>query len=49
MVDPVSSGIRGEGKVTYGISVDLAIESEEDSEASMCKKRMCHFGKNMIA
>jgi hypothetical protein len=38
MVDPVPSGIRGEGKVTYGISVDFVIESEEDAEARMCAR-----------
>jgi hypothetical protein len=48
MVDPVSSGIQGEGKVTYGTSVDFVIESEEDAEAGMCKKYMCRFGKNEI-
>src|SRR6266446_5244475 len=36
MVHPVSGGIVGEGKVSYGISVDLVIELEEDTEASMC-------------
>jgi hypothetical protein len=49
MVDPVSSGIRGEWKVTNGISVDFVIESKEDTEASTCKKRMCWFGKDVIA
>jgi hypothetical protein len=49
MVDPVSSGIGGEGKATYGISVDFVIELEEDTEASLCKKCMCRFGKNVIA
>jgi hypothetical protein len=49
MFNPVSSGIRGEGKVTYGTSVDFVIESEEDAEACMCKKCMCRFGKNVIA
>jgi hypothetical protein len=49
MIDPVSSSIGGEGKATYGISVDSVIELEEDTEASMCKKRMCRFGKNVIA
>ena len=32
MVDPVPRGIRGEGKVIYGISVDFVIELEEDTE-----------------
>jgi hypothetical protein len=49
MVDPVSSGIRGEGKVSYGISVDFVIESKEYTEASMCEKGMCRFGKYVIA
>jgi hypothetical protein len=35
MVDPMSSGIQGKGKATYGISVDFVIESEEDTEARM--------------
>ena len=49
MVDPVSSGIWGEGEVIYGISVDLVIKSEEDTEASVCKKCMRQFGKNLVA
>jgi hypothetical protein len=49
MVDPVSSGIQGEGKVMHGISIDCVIESQKDTEASMYKKRMCRFGKNVIA
>ena len=49
MVDPVSSGIWGKEKVIYDISVGLVIESEEDTEASACKKCMCRFGKNVIA
>jgi hypothetical protein len=49
MFDPMSSGIRGEGKAIYGASVDVTIEAEEDAEASMCKKRMCRFGKKVIA
>jgi hypothetical protein len=48
MVHPVSSGILGEGKVTNGISVDFVIESEEDTEASMCQKGMCRFGENVV-
>jgi hypothetical protein len=35
MVDPVPRGIRCEGKVIYGISVDFVIEFEEDTEAGM--------------
>jgi hypothetical protein len=49
VIDPVSSGIQGEGKVIYAISVDFVVESEEDTEASMCKKYVCRFGKNAIA
>ena len=48
MVDPVSSGILGEGKVTYGISVDFVIELEEHTEASVCKDGMRGFGENVI-
>ena len=48
MVDPVSGGIRGEGKVAYGISVDFVIESEENAEASVGKDDMCRFGENVI-
>jgi hypothetical protein len=48
MVDPVPRSIRGKGKMSYGISVDFVIELEEDTEASMRKKGMCRFGKNMI-
>jgi hypothetical protein len=35
MVDPVSGGIRGEGKATDIIFVDFIIELEEDNEASV--------------
>jgi hypothetical protein len=48
MIDPVPSGIAGEGKVTYGISVDFVIELEENSEASTCKDAMRWFGENVI-
>jgi hypothetical protein len=48
MVDPVPRGVRGEGKVNYGISADFVIEFEEDTEASMCKDRMRRFGENVI-
>jgi hypothetical protein len=48
MVDPVSSGIRGEGKVTYGSSVDFVIELEEDTEASVCKDGMGRFEEDVI-
>ena len=33
MIDPVLSDIRGEGKVSYRISVDFVVEVEEDAEA----------------
>ena len=49
MVDLVLNSIGGEGKATYGISVDFVIELEEDTEASMCEKGMRRFGKNVIA
>jgi hypothetical protein len=48
MVDPVSSGIRGEGKVTYGIFVDFVIKLEEDTKARVCKDGMRRFGENVI-
>jgi hypothetical protein len=48
MVDPVSSGILHEGKATYGVCVDFVIEFEEDTEAGVCKDRMCGFGENVI-
>ena len=48
MVDPVPRGIPGEGKATYGISVDFVIELEEDTQASVCKDGMRGFVKNMI-
>jgi hypothetical protein len=48
MVDPVSSGIQGEGKVTYSISVHFVIELEEDTEASVCEGGMGKFGENVI-
>ena len=49
MVDLVSdsTGIRS-GKVSYGISVDHVVESEEESEDGACKTRVCRFGKNVI-
>jgi hypothetical protein len=37
MIGPVSSGIRSEGEMTYGISVDFVIEVEKDTEAGVCK------------
>jgi hypothetical protein len=48
MIDPVPSGIRGEGKVSYRISVDFVVEVEEDAETSVCKGGMCGFGENVI-
>jgi len=48
MIDPVSGGIRSEGKATYGISVDSVIELEEDAEASVCKGGMGRFGEDVI-
>ena len=48
MVDPVPRGIRGEGKVTYRISVNFVIELEKNTEASVCKGGMRRFGKNVI-
>jgi len=48
MVDPMPSGIRREGKVSHGISVDFVIEPEEDTEGNVCKDGMCGFGENVI-
>jgi hypothetical protein len=48
MIDPVPSGIRREGKVSYGISVDFVIELEKDAEASLCKGGMGMFRENVI-
>jgi hypothetical protein len=48
MVHPVPRGIRGEGEVTNGVSVDFVIEVEEDTEAGVCKDGMCRFGENVI-
>jgi hypothetical protein len=48
MLDPVPRGVRGKRKVTYGISVDLVIELEEDAEASVCKDDMRRFRENVI-
>jgi hypothetical protein len=49
MIDPVPSSIRGEGKVSYGISVDFVIKVEEDAEADVRKDGMCGFRENVIA
>jgi hypothetical protein len=48
MIDPVPSGIWGEGKVGYGFSVRFVVEVEEDAEASVSKDDMCGFGENVI-
>ena len=48
MIYPVPGGIRGEGKVSYRISVDFIVEVEEDAEAGVCKDGMCGFGENVI-
>src|SRR6266705_601602 len=48
MIDPVPSGIWGEGKVNYGISVGFIVEVEEDAQTSMCKDGMGGFGENVI-
>jgi hypothetical protein len=49
MIDPVSRSIRGERKATYGFSVDLVVELEEDTKASERKGGMRRFGENVIA
>ena len=48
MIDPVSGGIRGEGKATDGIFVCSIIEPEEDTKASVCKDSMRMIGENVI-
>jgi hypothetical protein len=48
MIDPVPSGIRGEGRVSYDLSVDFVVEVEDDAEANVCKAGMCRFGENVI-
>ena len=48
MVDPVPGNIPREGKVGYGISVDLIIEPEDDTEANVRKGGMRRFGENVI-
>jgi len=48
MVDPIPSGIWGKGKVGNGVSVDIVIELEEDTEAGVCKDRMRRFWENVI-
>jgi hypothetical protein len=44
MVDPVSGGIPGEGKVAYGISFGFVIKFEQ----GICKDDVCGFGENVI-
>jgi hypothetical protein len=34
MLDPVPSVIRGEGRVSYDLSVDFVVEVEDDAEAN---------------
>jgi hypothetical protein len=48
MIDPVSGGIRSEGKANYGVSVDFVIELEEDAETSVCKGGMGRFRGGVI-
>jgi hypothetical protein len=48
MVGPVSGGIQREGEVTYGISVNIVIEFEEDAEAGVCKDGMRGFAEYVI-
>jgi hypothetical protein len=48
MVDPVSGGIRGEGKLTDGRFVDFIIKLEEDAEASVCEDSMRMIRVNVI-
>jgi hypothetical protein len=48
MVDPVPCSIQGDGKVAYGIPVDVVVKLEEDTQASMSKDGMCRFGENVI-
>jgi hypothetical protein len=48
MIGPVPSGIRREGKVSYGISVDFVIELEEDTKAGVCKGGMGRLWEDVI-
>jgi hypothetical protein len=48
MVDPEPRSIRGEGKLTYGVSVDFVIELEEDNEAGARKDSVRRFGENVV-
>ena len=41
-------GVRRKGEVTYGVSVDIVIEFEEDTEAGVCKDGMRRFGEYVI-
>jgi len=47
MIGPVPSGIRSEGEMNYGISVDFVVEVEKDTEANVCKDGMCGFGEHV--
>jgi hypothetical protein len=48
VVDPVSGRIRGEGKVTYGISVDFVVELKKDTETGLRKDGMRRFEGDVI-
>jgi len=48
MINPVSSGILGKGKAMDHIFIDVVIELEEDTEASVCKNGVCGFEENVI-
>jgi hypothetical protein len=48
MIDPVLGGILSEGKASYGISVDLVIELEDDAEASVCKGGMRRLKEDVV-
>jgi hypothetical protein len=48
MIGPVLSGILGERKVLYGISVDFFIKLKEGAETRARKGDMRRFGENMI-
>jgi len=48
MIDPVSSGIRGERKMADGFLVDFVIKFKKDTEAGECKNRMCGSGESVV-
>jgi hypothetical protein len=48
MIYPVLSGILGERKVSYGISVDFFIKLKESAETRTRKSDMRRFWENMI-